>query len=95
MEPGSTDVTSRRAAVCDRAPSAPTGAKWRFGPSKSAAISRQFAPLYCLPESLGAPPSPRRRVTSISCGVIASAPGPVMIQLDGIPQDPESDSPMG
>jgi hypothetical protein len=27
MEPGSTDVTAGSAAVCDRAPSAPTGAR--------------------------------------------------------------------
>jgi hypothetical protein len=46
-----------------------------------------------LPESVGAPPSPRRRVTSNSCGAIASAPGPVMIQLGVIPQDPGSDLP--
>ena len=34
MEPGSTDVRSGRTAVCDRAPSAPSTAKWRFRPSK-------------------------------------------------------------
>ena len=42
-------------SVCDRAPSAPSRAKWRFTPSKSA-MWRRFTPLYCLPESVGAPP---------------------------------------
>jgi hypothetical protein len=40
MEPGSADVKSGGTAVCDRAPSAPSAAKWRFGPSKK----RHFAP---------------------------------------------------
>ena len=42
MQPDSTDVRSGRLAVCDLAPSAPSTAKWRFGPSKN----RHLAPFF-------------------------------------------------
>ena len=41
MEPDATDVKSGRTAVCDRAPSAPTRAKWRAPPKK-----RHLAPFH-------------------------------------------------
>jgi hypothetical protein len=42
MEPGLIDVRSGRTVVCDRAPSAPSTAKWRFRPSQK----RHFAPFF-------------------------------------------------